>query len=63
MSKPSKLPSVLPALWRSLRLGFAAEPWLFAASFVLAATAWIPIAILALWLKLLATERWGTAMA
>ncbi len=59
MSKPSKLPSVLPALWRSLRLGFAAEPWLFAASFVLAATAWIPIAILALWLKLLADGAVG----
>src|SRR5215467_1738796 len=54
MSKRSDLPGWVPALLRSLRLGFAAEPWLFVASFALAATAWIPTAIIALWLKFLA---------
>jgi ATP-binding cassette, subfamily B, bacterial len=54
MSRRSDLPGTLPALVRSLRLGFEAEPWLFVASFALAATAWIPTAIIALWLKFLA---------
>src|SRR5437016_5676428 len=54
MSKRSDVPGLAASLLRSLRLGFSAEPWLFAASFVLAATAWIPTAIVALWLKLLA---------
>jgi ATP-binding cassette subfamily B protein len=48
------LPGPIPALLRSLRLAFHAEPWLFTASFVLAATAWIPTAVIALWLKMLA---------
>ena len=54
MSRRSDLPGWVPALLRSLRLGFAAEPWLFVASFALASTAWIPTAIIALWLKFLA---------
>ena len=59
MSKPSELPGIAPSLWRSLRLAYTAEPWLFVASFALAATAWIPTAIIALWLKLLADGAVG----
>jgi len=59
MSKPSELPGIAPSLWRSLRLAYTAEPWLFVASFTLAATAWIPTAIIALWLKLLADGAVG----
>ena len=58
--RPSdSLPGLVPALLRSLRLAFAAEPWLFVASFALAATAWIPTAVMALWLKLLADGAVG----
>jgi len=59
MSKPSKLPGLAPSLWRSLRLAYSAEPRLFVASFALTATAWIPTAIIALWLKLLADGAVG----
>src|SRR3989442_15503331 len=38
---------------RSLRLGYTAEPRLFVAALVLNATAWLPQALTALWLKLL----------
>ena len=59
MSKSSELPGIAPSLWRSLRLAYSAEPWLFVASFALAATAWIPTATIALWLKLLADGAVG----
>jgi len=59
MSKPSELPGIAPSLWRSLRLAYSAEPWLFVASFALTATAWTPTAIIALWLKLLADGAVG----
>jgi ATP-binding cassette subfamily B protein len=54
MPKGSDLPGLLPSLLRSLRLGYGAEPRLFIAAFVLNATAWLPQALIALWLKLLA---------
>ena len=59
MSRRSELPGPGPALWRSLRLAHAAEPKLFVASFALASTAWIPTALIALWLKLLADGAVG----
>jgi len=59
MSKPSELLGLAPSLWRSLRLAYSAEPRLFVASFALTATAWIPTAIIALWLKLLADGAVG----
>jgi ATP-binding cassette, subfamily B, bacterial len=54
MRRGSDLPGLLPSLVRSLRLGFSAEPGLFVVAFVLNATAWLPQALTALWLKLLA---------
>lgn len=54
MKKRSELPGFTTAMWRSVRLGFTAEPWLFVASLTLAATAWLPTALIALWLKLIA---------
>jgi ATP-binding cassette, subfamily B, bacterial len=51
---PAELPGLWPSLLRSLRIGFGAEPRLFAAAFALNATAWLPQALIALWLKLLA---------
>jgi ATP-binding cassette subfamily B protein len=54
MSKEPDLPGLLPALARSLRFAFGAEPVLLTACFGLIAASWIPTAFLALWLKLLA---------
>lgn len=53
MRRSSDLPGLFPSLLRSLRLGYSAEPRLFLAAFVLNATAWLPQALTALWLKLL----------
>jgi ATP-binding cassette, subfamily B, bacterial len=53
MRRSSDLPGLLPSLMRSLRLGYSAEPGLFIAALVLNATAWLPQALTALWLKLL----------
>jgi ATP-binding cassette, subfamily B, bacterial len=60
------LPAALPAMWRALRRGFEAEPWLLVAAFSLALLAAVPDALFALWLKLLADglleERSGLVM-
>jgi ATP-binding cassette, subfamily B, bacterial len=53
MRRSSDLPGLLQSLMRSLRLGYSAEPRLFLAALVLSATAWLPQALTALWLKLL----------
>jgi ATP-binding cassette subfamily B protein len=45
---------LVTAAWRSLRLAYRAEPRLLIASFVLTAISWVPLAVVALWLKLLA---------
>jgi ATP-binding cassette subfamily B protein len=55
--KPSRdddLPPALSSLWRSLKLGYQAEPRLLVVSFVLTTTAALPDALFALWLRLLA---------
>ena len=56
------LPGPLRSLWRSMQLAYRAEPRLLVISFALVASSWIPDALVALWLKLLATgviERHG----
>jgi ATP-binding cassette subfamily B protein len=40
-------------MWRMVRLGYHAEPWLLVAAFTLALVAAVPDALVALWLKLL----------
>jgi ATP-binding cassette subfamily B protein len=54
MSSPKDLPPALPAMWRVLRRGYAAEPRLLVVSFGLSLLAALPDALLALWFKLLA---------
>lgn len=51
---PDDLPPALPSLWRTLKLGYRAEPRLLLASFVMMLFTALPDALLALWLKLLA---------
>ena len=48
------LPSALPAMWRVLKRGFAAEPALLVIAFVLSLLAAVPDALMALWLKFMA---------
>ncbi|HEX6817493.1 MAG TPA: ABC transporter ATP-binding protein [Ktedonobacterales bacterium] len=48
-----RIPPALPAMWRLCKLGYAHEPWLAGASFVLALLSALPDALLALWLALL----------
>jgi ATP-binding cassette, subfamily B, bacterial len=50
----SDLPPALPSMWRVLKRGYAAEPWLLLVSFGLALLAALPDALLAVWFKLLA---------
>jgi len=52
-SSPDDLPPAFSALWRSLVLGYRAEPLLLVVAFVMTTTAAIPDALFALWLKLL----------
>ena len=47
------MPPALPAMWRALRRGYDAEPWLIAVSFGLVLLAALPDALIALWLMLL----------
>ncbi len=51
---PDDLPAALPSLWRTLKLGYRAEPRLLSASFAMMLFTALPDALLALWLKLLA---------
>ena len=48
------LPPALKSLWRSVKLGYQAEPLLLVVSAGLALGAAVPDALFALWLKLLA---------
>ncbi len=48
------LPPALSSLWRSVKLGYRAEPRLLSASFAMMVFTAIPDAMVALWLKLLA---------
>ena len=54
MSSNNDLPSGLSSMWRALKRGYHAEPWLLSVSFGLALLAALPDALLALWLKYLA---------
>src|SRR5262245_13896533 len=48
------VPAALPAMWRALRRGFAAEPFLISLSFALTLLAALPDALIALLLAVLA---------
>src|SRR5947209_7028599 len=54
MSSIDDLPPALPAMWRALKRGYEAEPWLLSVAFGLSLLAALPDALLALWLKFLA---------
>ncbi len=54
MSSRDDLPSAIPAMWRTLKRGYEAEPRLLIVAFGLSLLAAAPDALLALWLKLLA---------
>jgi ATP-binding cassette, subfamily B, bacterial len=54
MPRPDDLPAAIPAMWRALKRGYAAEPRLLGVAFGLSLLAALPDALLALWLKLLA---------
>jgi len=47
------LPPAIPALWRTVRIGYRAEPRLLLVSFLMTAVAALPDALMALWLALL----------
>src|SRR5262245_7317260 len=47
------LPRAVPALWRTFKLGYRAEPRLLLASLSTTVLTMLPDALLALWLKLL----------
>lgn len=49
-----EMPPALPAMWRTVRLGYRSEPRLLVVAFVLTLVAALPDALLALWLMLLA---------
>ncbi len=51
---PEELPPGLSSMWRSLKLGYRAEPALLLIAFGLSLLAALPDALIALWLKLLA---------
>jgi ATP-binding cassette, subfamily B, bacterial len=53
-SSSSGLPRALPSMWRALKRGYDAEPWLLAVAFGLSLLAALPDALMALWLKFLA---------
>jgi ATP-binding cassette subfamily B protein len=48
-----KLPPTLPALWRTVKIGYRAEPKLLLASFAMTVASALPDALIALWLALL----------
>src|SRR6478735_8948469 len=50
---PDALPKAVPALWRTFKLGYRAEPRLLLASLATTVLTMLPDALLALWLKLL----------
>ena len=47
------LPPTLPSLWRTVRIGYQAEPKLLLVSFVMTIVAALPDALIALWLALI----------
>jgi ATP-binding cassette, subfamily B, bacterial len=59
MSSISAMPPAWPAMWRALKRGYQAEPWLLSVAFGMSLLAALPDALLALWLKLLADGVMG----
>src|SRR5262249_22067769 len=59
MSSTKDLPPALSSMWRALKRGYEAEPWLLSVSFGLSLLAALPDALLALWLKFLADGLLG----
>lgn len=57
--KPDDIPGVFPALWRALVFAYRVEPKLLVVSFLLTTGAWVPAALTALWLKMLANGVTG----
>ncbi|MGE3689358.1 MAG: ATP-binding cassette domain-containing protein, partial [Acidimicrobiia bacterium] len=51
---PDEMPPALSSLWRTVRLGYRAEPRLLLASFAVTVVTAIPDVLVALWLKVLA---------
>ena len=51
---PDSLPPALQSMWRALKRGFVAEPWLLSVAFLLSLLAALPDALMALWLMFLA---------
>ena len=49
-----EMPPALPSMWRALKRGYDAEPWMISVSFGLALLAALPDSLIALWLKYLA---------
>ena len=56
---PDDLPPAISSLWRTLKLGYRAEPRLLGASFAMTLFTALPDALLALWLALLASGVTG----
>ena len=54
MSSTDSLPPALSSMWRAVKRGYYAEPWLMSVAFGLSLLAALPDALLAVWLKLLA---------
>ncbi len=54
MSSHDDLPPALPSMWRALKRGYAAEPWLLIVAFGFALLAAVPDGLFALLLKLIA---------
>jgi len=54
MSSTDDLPPALSSMWRAVKRGYEAEPWLLTVAFGLSLLSALPDALLALWLKLLA---------
>ena len=47
------MPAALPAMWRAIKRGYTAEPWLLLIAFLLTLLAALPDALFALWLMML----------
>jgi len=54
MPSTNGIPPALPSMWRALKRGYQAEPWLLVVAFTLTLIAALPDALIALWLKYLA---------
>ncbi len=61
MSSHDDLPPALPAMWRALKRGYAAEPWLLIVAFGFALLAAVPDGLFALLLNCSPTRCWPTS--